>query len=236
MRRKNPQYNSLGQLNNFGTKECLNHSFEPFYTTNGLVLKDEFNTKDLMKEGECCIRCSVCGSEKEYIKHNHAYKEAGMVIQNPSKLPPKIDYTLNFDFLGLKIEESKPKICKVAIKGNNLKGFPCKVHSRICGNGCAYRDWWDTESFRHKSRVLSEIAPRKNFKKKFVPDRFYKKINGNYECVSKLYKGKVYVKKDGVFWGWNKRSKKQVDWLKPFFKREKESTIEEDFIKILKIK
>ena len=49
-------------------------------------------------------------------------------------------------------------------------------------------------------------------------------------------KENIYVKKDGVFWGWNKRSKKQVDWLKPFFKREKESTIEEDFIKILKIK
>ena len=92
MRRKNPQYNSIGQLKNFGTKECLNHSFEPFYTTNGLVLKDEFNTKDLMKEGECCIRCSVCGSEKEYIKHNHAYKEAGIVIQNPSKLPLETNF------------------------------------------------------------------------------------------------------------------------------------------------
>ena len=30
-----------------------------------------------MKEGECCIRCSVCGIEKDYINHNHAYKEAG---------------------------------------------------------------------------------------------------------------------------------------------------------------
>ena len=237
MRRKNPEYNSLGQFVNFGTKECLEHSYNPFYTKNGLVLKDEFNIKDLMKEGECCIRCTVCGREKDYIKHNHAYKEAGMLIQNPQQISPKTDYTLNFDFLGLTIKESIPKVCKVvSIKGNNLKGFPCGVHSRICGNGCAYRDWWDTKAFNNKAKVLDEIAPRKRFKKKFVPKRFYKKINGRYECVSNRYKGKIYVKKDGVFWSWNKKPPEQLNWLKPFSRKRKEISIEEDFIKILKIK
>ena len=190
-----------------------------------------------MKEGECCIRCKVCGREKDYIKHNHAYKEAGRLIQNPLQIPPKTDYTLNFDFLGLTIEKSKPKICKVvSIKGNNLKGFPCGIHSRICGNGCAYREWWDTKAFNNKAKVLDEIAPRKRFKKKFVPKRFYKKINGKYECVSNHYKGKIYVKKDGVFWGWNRKPVKKLNWLKSFSRNKEESSIEEDFIKILKIK
>ena len=236
MRRKNPDYNSLGQFTNFGTKECLQHSYSPFYTKNGLLLKDEFNTKDLMKEGECCIRCKVCGREKDYIKHNHAYKEAGRLIQNPLQISPKTDYTLNFDFLGLTIEKSKPKICKVALKGNNLKGFPCGIHSRICSNGCPYIDWWDTKAFNNKAKVLDEIAPRKRFKKKFVPNRFYKKIRGKYENVSNHYKGKIYVKKDGVFWSWNKRPKENLNWLKSFSRNKEESSIEEDFIKILKIK
>ena len=236
MRRKNPDYNSLGQFINFGTKECVDHSYSPFYTQNGLLLKDEFNTKDLMKEGECCIRCSVCGIEKDYIKHNHAYKEAGRLIQNPQQIPPKSDYTLNFDFLGLTIEKPKPKIGKVVYQGNNLKGFPCGIHSRICSSGCPYRDWWDTKAFNNKAKVLDEIAPRKRFKKKFVPKRFYKKINGKYECVSNHYKGKIYVKKDGVFWGWNRKPVKKLNWLKSFSRNKEESSIEEDFIKILKIK
>tara|TARA_B100001063_G_scaffold232455_1_gene247585 strand:- start:4373 stop:5083 length:711 start_codon:yes stop_codon:yes gene_type:complete len=236
MRRKNPDYNSLGQFTNFGSKECLNHSFNPFYTQNGLLLKDEFNIKDLMKEGECCIRCTVCGIEKDYIKHNHAYKEAGMLVQNPGQISPKTDYTLNFDFLGLTIEKSKPKICKVALKGDNLKGFPCGIHSRICGNGCAYREWWDTKAFNKKAKVLQEICPSKRVRKKFVPKRFYKKIRGKYESVSNHYKGTIYVKKDGVFWRWNKKPKKQLNYLKSFSRNKKESLIEEDFIKILKIK
>ena len=236
MRRKNPDYNSLGQFTNFGSKECLNHSFNPFYTQNGLLLKDEFNIKDLMKEGECCIRCTVCGIEKDYIKHNHAYKEAGMLVQNPLQIPPKTDYTLNFDFLGLTIEKSKPKICKVALKGDNLKGFPCGIHSRICGNGCAYREWWDTKAFNKKAKVLQEICPSKRVRKKFVPKRFYKKIRGKYESVSNHYKGTIYVKKDGVFWRWNKKPKEQLNYLKSFSRNKKESSIEEDFIKILKIK
>ena len=236
MRRKNPDYNSLGQFTNFGSKECLNHSFSPFYTQNGLTLKDEFNIKDLMKEGECCIRCTVCGREKDYIKHNHAYKEAGMLVQNPLQIPPKTDYTLNFDFLGLTIKEYIPKVCKVVLKGDNLKGFPCGIHSRICGNGCAYREWWDTKAFNKKAKVLQEICPSKRVRKKFVPKRFYKKIRGKYECVSDHYKGLIYVKKDGVFWRWNKKPKKQLNYLKSFSRNKKESSIEEDFIKILKIK
>ena len=236
MRRKNPDYNSSGQFTNFGTKECLNHSFNPFYTQNGLLLKDEFHIKDLMKEGECCIRCTVCGREKDYIKHNHAYKEAGRLIQNPLQIPPKTDYTLNFDFLGLTIKKSKPKICKVEYKGNNLKGFRCGIDSRLCGNGCTYRDWWDTKAFNKKAKVLQEICPSKRVRKKFVPKRFYKKIRGKYECVSNHYKGTIYVKKDGVFWRWNKKPKEQLNFLKPFSRDRKESSIEEDFIKILKIK
>lgn len=236
MRRKNPEYNSLGQFVNFGTKECLEHSYNPFYTKNGLVLKDEFHIKDLMKEGECCIRCSVCGKEKEYIHHNHKYRKAGLLIQNPEQIPPPIDYTLNFDFLGLKVKESLPKICKVALKGDNLRGFPCGIHSRICGNGCAYREWWDTKAFNKKAKVLQEICPSKRVRKKFVPNKFYKRIGKKYECVSKHYKGNLYVKKDGVYWRWNKRPKNKISWLKPVVRRQQEVPIEENFMKILKIK
>jgi hypothetical protein len=117
-----------------------------------------------------------------------------------------------------------------------LKGFHCGVHSKICGNGCAYRDWWDTKAFNNKARILDKIEPRKRFKKKFVPKRFYKKISGKYECVSNHYKGSIYVKKDGVFWKWNRKPKEQLNFLKPFYRDRKEISIEEDFIKILKIK
>ena len=55
----------------------------------------------------------VWDKEKDYIKHNHAYKEAGRLIQNPRQIPPKTDYTLNFEFLGLTIEKSIPKVCAV---------------------------------------------------------------------------------------------------------------------------
>ena len=237
MYRKNPEYNSNGQFVHFGTKDCVEHKFEPFYTLNGLSLKDEFKRKDLMKEGECCIRCYVCGKEKEYIHHNHKYKRAGVLVQNPIQIPPPLDYTLNFDFLGLNIEKSLPKICKqVKLKGDNLRGFPCGIHSRICGNGCPYREWWDTEAFNKKAKVLQKICPSKRIRKKFVPNRFYKKINGNYECVSNHYKGKLYVKKDGVFWSWNRKPKNKINWLKSFSRGKKEVPIEEDFIKILKIK
>ena len=236
MYRKNPEYNSNGQFVQFGTKECVEHNYQPFYTLNGLNLKDEFKRKDLMKEGECCIRCSVCGKEKEYIHHNHKYRKAGLLIQNPEQIPPPIDYTLNFDFLGLKVKESLPKICKVVLKGDNLRGFPCGIHSRICGNGCAYREWWDTKAFNKKAKVLQEICPSKRVRKKFVPNRFYKKIRGRYECASKHYKGNLYVKKDGVYWRWNRRPKNKLHWLKSFSRDKKEVPIEEDFLKILKIK
>ena len=163
MYRKNPEYNSIGQFIHFGSKECIEHNYQPFYTLNGLNLKDEFKRKDLIKEGECCIRCSVCGKEKEYIHHNHKYRKAGILVQNPVQIPLPIDYTLNFDFLNV-FNKDKPittKFKKVEFKGNNTKGFTGKVHSRICGNGCAYREWWDTKAFNNKSKVLQEICPLK---------------------------------------------------------------------------
>ena len=215
------------------------HVFKPYFTTEGFSLYQEFDTKDIIKEGECTMRCQYCGCNNNDFTHNQKWKEVGIIVQNKKHIPPKEDYSLNYDFLNL--GNTKPlhtfkKCKKVEYKGNNRKGFPCGIHSRICGNGCPYRNWWDTKAFNKKAKVLQEICPSKRVRKKFVPNRFYKKTHGKYECVSKHYKGNLYVKKDGVYWRWNKRPKNKISWLKPVVRRQQEVPIEENFMKILKIK
>ena len=81
-----------------------------------------------------------------------------------------------------------------------MRGFPCGIHSRICGNGCAYREWWDTEAFNKKAKVLQEICPSKRVRKKFVPNRFYKKIGMKKVGYINWSKGTM----KGNVWKWEK--------------------------------